>query len=210
MAILAVGDVLKVTFFCRQNDQVSQNVRHFAVTAVGVGTSPTDLEAVTAVVGRVKPEYLPLLASNAEFRGASLQRIIPTKNDSVAFSSPDAGTAIGDPLPLEMAGLISFKTGIAGRRNRGRMYVPFPAEGDNNNIGHPSAAYVALLVILAAHFGSPMTFVPGGGAASYTLQAMCYPTDNVVGRFITSTLATNRWASMRTRGDYSAANVSPV
>lgn len=210
MAILAQSDVLKVVFYCRQNDQVAQNVRHFEVSAIGAGTSPTDLEAVTAIVGRVKPEYLPLLASNAEFRGATLQRITPLKNDAVGYSSPDVGTAVGDPLPLEMAGLISFKTGLAGRKNRGRMYVPFPSEGDNNTTGHPSAAYVALLTLLAAHFTGPMTFVPGGGAASYTLRALCYPADNVIGRVITSSQETNRWVSMRSRGDYSAANVSPV
>src|SRR3546814_8120191 len=48
----------------------------------------------------------------------------------------------GDLLPGQVCGMVTKLTAAAGRRFRGRVYVPFPLETDNDGIV-PSAAYVA-------------------------------------------------------------------
>jgi len=53
------------------------------------------------------------------------------------------GTAAGDGLPRQTQGLIRWGTAtvIAGRRLRGRLYVPAPPEADNDATGVPSSTY---------------------------------------------------------------------
>lgn len=205
---LAVGDLLKIITYCQAAEQVSQNVRYYAVSSIGVGVSPTDEDLVTAFTNTVKGLYLPIMGAAANFAGCSLQKITPVKKDLVAWSNLGVGTAAGDLLPRETAGLISFRTGFAGRKNRGRMYLPFPSEALNDANGHPTAAYVTAADALGDFVVNTPAFAPAG-TATITLEALSFPSDIPQGRQITAYTTSTRWASMRTRGDYSAANTLP-
>jgi len=174
----------------------------------GPGVSPTDEDLVTAFTNVVKGLYLPLMGANATFVGCTLQKMTPVKKDTVAWSNLGAGSAAGDLLPRETAGLISFRTGFAGRKNRGRMYVPFPPESWNDANGHPVAGYVTAAEALRDFVVSPPAFSPAG-TATITLDSIIIPSDQAQGRPIESGTVHTRWASMRTRGDFAAANSLP-
>lgn len=207
-AVLATSDLLKIVTYCQAAEQVAQNVRYYYVSAMGVGVSPTDEDVVTAFTNAIKVLYLPLMGASANFVGCTLQKISPVKRDTVAWSNLGVGTAAGDLLPRETAGLISFRTGYAGRQNRGRMYVPFPAESWNDANGHPTAGYVTAMEALRDFVVQTGALAPAG-TATITLQSIIIPSDQPQGRAITAGTAHTRWASMRSRGDFAAANSLP-
>lgn len=68
-----------------------------------------------------------------------------------AFAGTDptsvVGTAAGDPLPMQTQGLVRLQTStvIAGRRVRGRLFVPGPPEAENTSAGVPSGSYTTAL-----------------------------------------------------------------
>lgn len=52
------------------------------------------------------------------------------------------GADTGDPLPWQCAGVISWRTALAGKSYRGRTYIPGPSEGDTLG-GLVTAQYIA-------------------------------------------------------------------
>lgn len=210
MPNLLPSSLLRVNIYVEQAGQVSINRRFFYVTFIGVGNPPSILTAATALAGLLKPLYQPLMATTATFRGLTMQQVTPNLLDPELITDAGAGTGTGDPLPLETAGLISFRTGFGGRKNRGRTYVPFPPEGSNDATGRPTAPYITALATLGSFLANDINIAPGGADAPYTLRGLIIPSDQAQGRVVTNYSVKARWASMRTRGDYSAANVSPV
>lgn len=49
------------------------------------------------------------------------------------FSPPLAGNVVGEALPPQNAGVITWRTALAGRSYRGRTYVPAIAEGQQTD-----------------------------------------------------------------------------
>jgi hypothetical protein len=61
--------------------------------------------------------------------------------------TPDSGVGedTGDGLPRATQGLAQLRTGtfVNGREIRGRMFIPGPAEANNDSDGTPSSAYIS-------------------------------------------------------------------
>jgi hypothetical protein len=49
------------------------------------------------------------------------------------------GNNASDPLPLQTSLCVTLRTGLAGRKFRGRVYLPPPTEGQSDTNGNPSA-----------------------------------------------------------------------
>lgn len=202
-----VNDIVESRFYCTAGNQVSINRVRWEVTAV-TGTSVTPTTFASLLAGFFPAAFKDMLPTNARYEGLQVQVIIPIRRPEVTnIGSAGAGTRSGDLMSPQTAGLISFKTAIASRRYRGRMYVPFPAEGDNTTGGKPSAGYDANLATLAS--AASTEIIAGGGGNTATMTPVIYSSVALLSQPILSYLTRTSWATQRRRSFLRKADVLP-
>lgn len=116
-----------------------------------------------------------------------------TTGDIVGFDNVTPvdvqGTASGDPLPFQVQGYVRARTSLAvgGRRLRGGVFMPGPAEGDSNG-GVPSAIYLEVIRNAANKL-----------ATNANADWHIYSRVNKVSSSVSSVAALPRWATLRSR-----------
>lgn len=135
---------------------------------------------------------------------------------SITYIAQDGtpGTGIGDPLPTQSCGLVSYQYNLSGKQGRGRNYLPFPTEDDNAADGLPTAGYMTdadtfasawnpvSLVVTGSGVGPPTATITGCLYNPYGAIPVKIPT--VVSRTIRK-----KWATQRRRGSEGRPNNSP-
>jgi hypothetical protein len=141
--------------------------------------------------------------------GMDGQVILPTLLTPVGNTTGNGfGDNAGDALPRQTSGIISLVTALGGRKNRGRVYVPFPSETDNAIAGHPTAGYVTALGDLAAILTGPYIGVGAGGNTNDLQPVILHRVDGSVTP-ITGHFERSFWATQRRRGDFGRPNTGP-
>lgn len=207
---VVIGDTLQIKIYCKFRDQIGLNVRYLQVTNT-TGASVTDQEVADRVALDVDALYRELLSIQARFEGVSAQIVLPVARDTV-YSNNGAGAGLtsGDPLPSQTCGLITLRSGFAGRSGRGRMYIPFPGEGDNDTVNAtPSASYMDKLAVLGEYFESFAVVTVGANSATMRWVITNYPdpAPGFVG--ILDTIPRQKWATQRRRGAFGRPNSLP-
>lgn len=209
MAIeLDLGDMIRVRIACYTPNQVGINVVHFQVVSK-TGTGQTQLQVAQAFDVSLAPRYKAVLSASAKYRGVSVGRVHPgppTAPD-VTVANDGVGLVAGDLAPTQVSGLISAKTDLAGVRYRGRAYIPFPSENDNEATSLPSAAYVTAIDDIGDELYT--TFPVGVGANTIVLDPIVFHRDSNSGTAITSYIARTSWATQRRRGSLGQRNPTP-
>lgn len=206
MAFLIAGDIARIRAYCLQGNQLGLNVLHY-VASLPTGSGVTEAEVAGAFNTTTASKYADCLNAQAEYRGASVQNITSVPSSANGYDPvTSVGTVTGDPLPGAVSGIIGLKTAKAGRKYRGRVYIPFPGEADNTVAGVPSGGYNGRLNSLAAAIkGFTVTGV--GGTMKFDLVVYHRAThtwDNV-----TTTISRARWATQRRRSDFGAQDTLP-
>jgi len=163
---LAVLDVLKARLASSEFNQFAINVKFLQVTGV-TAPIPTEQDVANTLDSFMGASLKPLMTSDASWYGAAAQKVFPSVGlEFTSNAHTGAGTAGTNPLPSQTCGLLKLSTFVAGRRQRGRMYVPFPDEVFNDVTNRPTAAYLVLLNNLGAGLLNPfsVTGVAGGTA----------------------------------------------
>lgn len=206
--VLAVNDIWRVRIACYTPDQASVNVLHYKVIGTA-GAGATDQDLADRVNTLAAPLYKAVLSVSATYRGTSAQRIFPGPLTAAAFSvgSAGIGTVAGEPLPTQCAGIISLHTSLAGRRQRGRIYLPFPGEDSSTNPGVPTGAYVTAAQTLANALFT--TIVAGVGGNTSNLDPVIFHRSTNTADVITRKEAKTAWATQRRRGYYGQKNLPP-
>lgn len=203
-----VGDIYEVKQCCYGRSQLGINVLHYQVT-------------VTAGAGDMFPEDMPNLFgdySSDEFKdcinenfswvGCMVRLVDPAISITyLSTSVAKVGDRAGEPLPTQVSGIITKRSDSTGRNGRGRMYVPFPSEDDNDD-GHPSAALFVEYAVLAARVLSPIILTSAGGAI-VTFVPVLWNADTDTVTAVTSSVVRNKWGTQRRRGAYGAMNLNP-
>jgi len=204
---MPVNDVLEVRVFCKHANQQSINIVHFQITAV-VLPEPTHDIIATVLSGNFGTIYRDMMTNQATYDGVGVRKVFPLPMSSETFGTAAAGggTVLGDALPKQIAGLLSWRTDLAGPANRGRTYVPFPSETDNDTGAVPTAAYVTKLVTMGNALGGPITVPNAGGSATLNRRIFHRATSTVTP--VTFFFTRNRWATQRRRGDFGRPNVT--
>jgi len=205
---MAVNDILQFRFYCRLDDQVSVNVSHFKITAEVTGGA-TVQELATVLGGVMSGPYADVMSSTAQFMGTQCQKVWPLpKGASFSASLLAAGTRSTEPLPPQSCGVVSLKTALAGRKFRGRQYLPFPAENDNGVTHVPLAGYLASANTWMTTLFTLHTTVGATGSTTYKPvifhRADGSATDIVSGR------VREGWGTQRRRSYFGQHNLSPV
>lgn len=205
---IVAGDRISVTFACYAANQVGLNVTNW-VCQSEVG-SVTLQEIAEWFDSEAEAEYKALLSGVASYYGVKTQRFYPAPK-TIGFVAADnigvgtAGTAL---LPTQTCGIITTQTPFAGSGFRGRLYIPFPDEADNDNATSlPTAGYKARLAALAAVICVPTTVTVG--INSCVLLPYVRHSGSHTGEVIDNYAARQKWATQKSRGSYGQPNTYP-
>lgn len=215
---LQLNDVIAMRVWCTSAEQAAVNTFNFAVLAISAPAA-TDQDAADAFSTVIAPDYKAIMSTVDNFNGVQCQIIdrgFPTVLFVPANDTTDAGPGIlaGPNLPRQACGLISWRTTKAGRKYRGRTYLPFPNGNLDTGIGAPTGGAVTAFTALANNVLN-FTAIPG---FSITLGLVLRhrgfpravppipPTDDPIADYSVPA----KWATQRRRGSYGRANVSPI
>lgn len=202
-------DVLQARVYATLGGQTAINVLHFECVLHG-GLGGTLQQCASAFDALISTSFKALLSSSASYRGVGMKRLrpgAPTVEEYAVLGS-GAGTVTGDVLPKQCCGLIAKRTDFAGPSARGRFYMPFPGEADNDADSTPSSTYMTRLASLAANL--ILGFNAGLGADMSTLDLVLSRNVPLSTTPITSMLTREKWATQRSRGDFGRPNASPI
>lgn len=216
---MPLGDVYEYTMYCQHADQVSVTRRYYETTALA-GTEATQAQMVAALDAIFAPLFKNAMCILATYRGSAICQIwpLPRRRQSTTIANTGLGVVAGDILPRQVRGIITLRTFFAGRRYRGRVYVPFPAEASSLSDGTPGGGYQSTLDALGAALISSTTAGSAPNTTTLTpkLARIAYtgtPPNRVL---VQPTLlpyegfATRpRWATQRKSGSYGRQNVLP-
>lgn len=204
------GSFIQAKYFFWANGQLAINSYHMRIIAKPV-VAVTDQDLYERFYDWLVPHYLPLLNPEAVFIGIKLQGISPLNFVYVQQVPDEGGTATASDLqPGNVSGVITKRTGLVGRRRRGRVFVPFPGEVENDPVGFPVAGYLTTLQVLADQFGGAIAWTIGGDPdiQHIVLSSIAAPLPAYAD--VTSGFAQPRWGSMHSRGNYGALNPKVV
>lgn len=205
------GEVLRVTYVMQLALQAGLNNMHFRVSdSTGLGASLTEI--ATALGDAAEEEYADCITSEAQFRGTLVHAFQATPQPAPGrYSNVINGTQGLTPLPTQVAGILSFVTDYAGPGGRGRIFIPFPDEAQNNAARQPSAGWIANVTLLAIELTAPLLVVGAGGSCYVNPGIWHVPEDGFpTFRPITGYIVRTRWGTQRRRGDYGQTNLPPV
>lgn len=182
---LVAGEYVEVKAYCQNDAQQAINSYFFQVGSV-VGGVFTDETMASQIGADLATLYKPWLPSVCRYNGVRVQvlGIAPRPVYQISRSGAGVGARASAPLPSLTALLVSKFTQMGGSAGRGRTYLPFWSEADNDANGLPEAAGVALADALALYIFSPVVFLVGG--VTLTLNPVLWNRFTSTGTPITS------------------------
>jgi len=208
MGVMVANDIVQARFFCYAFDQVAINSVHFRASSIVA--NPTTAHFAALLASTMPALYKALLAPAADYIGLATQKVFPLPKHipDVETTGIGAGALTGHILPRQTSGIVTKRTAFAGKRYRGRVYVPFPAEDVNqDSVGTPTAAYVTLLNNFKASLLGNWTINTGGNQA--VMVPIIYHEDDNTYTDITGSTSQARWGTQRRRSSYGPVNPLP-
>lgn len=209
--LLAMNDVYQVNFYCTFGVQTAIPRMHYRIDNI-VGAPTDDMLALT-MSATFQAAIKALMTSEATYRGVGVQRLFPLPKTAQVFSTQGNGPGdnITTPLPKQVSGLVSKKTAFASRNMRGRFYMPFPSEGNNDPTNaRPNAGYITQLQTLAGLLVNKVQDAVGPDTWDATPIIYSGSGAHINGSDLTQCVARTYWATQRRRGDFGATNTSPL
>jgi hypothetical protein len=199
----AVGDIYEFRDYFTLGVKSAETVSHGQVTAVG-GAGLTDSQLATQWNGGLTAAYRAWQPATASFIGTDAQKIWPLPRLLKGQDTPiSTGLATDEALPGQCSGLIALYGTMAGKTNRGRKYVPFPARDFLDTVlkeGGVNAAGVAALTAIAAKLAGTLVLASGGNSVTFTLGAFNRTTHVLTP--LPNTAVANEFATQRRRGEF--------
>jgi len=207
---MSVGQTWRASIACYMAPQLGLNIRHFVVSAQ-IGSGLSEQAFCDALSSQLAVYYIPLIAASARYWGIKLQEI--TTPLPLPFSSVEGqgnGTVPGDPIPSQVAGVISVYSKLSGRTGRGRVYVPFPGKTDSTPTIPPTPVddYVSRLNGLGQRLTGLYNVAAAGNG--WSIQWCLFRKGlTPVTTFLYSYVSRQLWGNQRRRGNYGRPNVPP-
>jgi len=195
-----LDDIIEMKLWYTANNDRALNVRHYQVTNVSAGAGVlTSQSLADQLFTNFSIALQNAMSIDATFDAVSVQRLTPLPKTVATFSAAAAapGAELTPVLPRQVAGLISLYTAFAGPANRGRFYMPYPAESANDIGGVPNAAY--LLLLAGVRDEVVQTQIVNNAVGNSTLTPCIVHRAGGPVTFITSGVTRNAWATQRRR-----------
>lgn len=205
--IIAQDQTLELKVFCRAISQTGINVLHYKVMGT-TGNSLTDVTLANQLSQLAAPVYKAWLPTAFSYSGCRLQIIQPAPAAVYVTSTASSGfgTVVGDPLPPQSSVLVSKRSNLAGRINRGRVYLPFWSETHCDAQGVITAAGQTLAANWATQFMATITVTVGGD--SVTIAPVVYNRKTGGSVFIARTVIPAQFATQRRRSQINRGDLT--
>ena len=146
---MSIGDVYRVSIIGAAAGV--QIVNTFHVRQVSGLTNTVESDVATIFNASCKTPYLACLDDSYAMERINVIKVSEGPPEGGDIVSTGAGTLLGEALPFQDAAVLSIRTGVPGRRYRGRMYIG-PLTENYQASGVLSGAYITLLTA----FGNAM------------------------------------------------------
>lgn len=179
---MALNDTLELIVIGSTGAGAELINRHTYIQVAGSGDD-AGVNLIDAWVADAMPAYQDVIADTVSILGFRVRNLTqPTFGTDYTLPTPEQGVITGEVLPPQNAAVISWRTGLIGRRYRGRTFV-WPTGENQQNEGQWSNAYVTALT----DFGNAALTIDNG---AYTYQRCVYSSESetpgVVSTIITS------------------------
>jgi len=207
--VIAFGDRLEIKFYCADAEQGSVNTINFQA-GNSTGGSITDQDVANYFDEFYGSTLKDFIANTASYQGTTcrIANLLPLPVPALASAHSGVGVAGAVGLPRQTAGLLDFRTAVAGPGGRGRMFFPFPATTANETLGKPLAGYVTSM----SNFGTDLiavAFIPGFGGASLQVSFVLWSPTHARMVPIVSAFGATSWATQKRRGGFGRPNAGP-
>lgn len=203
-----VGDRYSLKLVTQMGNQLGLCVLH-ATVLVKSGTGATETGIASGWASLLSGPLRDLMSAASSYRGLISQKEapLPASPPTISTFNQGAGNVASDILPKATAGVLTLRTSFAGRRYRGRMFIPWPGESDNDANGFPTGAYNTRLAALGAVISATQTV--GTAPNTNDMRVVVYSRKFGLVTNVTLTTSGNKWGIQHRRGDFGAANVIP-
>jgi hypothetical protein len=182
------------------------NVLHFQVNSVAA-PGVTDQDMATSMDAALAAPYKAYLPTSCEYLGLRVQIIRPNLKPAViAIGNRGIGTEASDQLPSQATLLLSPRTAVAGRKGRGRCFLPFWGKAASTIAGGPTGAAVALAQTVSNILYGARVLNAGAFACNIipVLVSRNAPLTQIP---VTSVLIRTAWATQRRRSKINKPDV---
>lgn len=147
---MATGDTYRLAIQSNFTgvDQIV-NVFHYRQTADGGAEPNKALACILAWGVTAEASYLDLLSARITLELFQAKGVDGSTEEAELGVTLNGTGGSGDIVPLTSSPIISWRTGQAGRRKRGRSYLP-PAEEANQDAGNLTSGAITELEAFAA------------------------------------------------------------
>lgn len=206
---LTLNDIIKAQLWTADAEQASVNTFHFKVTGISGATPDLD-EFLAQFMTAVAITYKALLSEQCHLDGGFAQIVFPLPLFVGVLSTSGAGNGVaaGAGASRQTAGLISWKTPLAGPGGRGRTYIPFPSAGDSELKGQPTDDYVTRLTNFVIAISGFATVNHAGGGSATLAHGLKKKNSGTFTEY-TGFTANQKWATQKRRGTYGRVNTTP-
>jgi hypothetical protein len=200
---LVVGDIIRVVFYTTANGQAGLNVNHLQILTVIPPASLEELGDDLSLWGN--GIYPDVMSEEAVYQGCDVMKYgVP---DSYIYfkANPSLGANIFGLTTTQSSPVITKQTGFAGRKNRGRLYVPFIPQNFISTEGGLSIEGIGKIITFADHYAGKNSFKVGEtplGTFTWTLPYNRVIEPMPVGDFV----ASGKIGTQRRRGQYGKKN----
>jgi hypothetical protein len=115
------------------------NTFHYRQLGVIVGSNPAELLA-NGIGDKIAEGYLDFCMNSMIINRVEVRQITDPPLTGFDLNVNETGNIAGSQLPPQCAPLIQFRTGLLGRNQRGRVYLP-PPDHTIQNAGQVDPAY---------------------------------------------------------------------
>jgi hypothetical protein len=143
MPPFVLGNAVQVRLIWDLNGRSASNVLGGQVGGGFVNSQAHADALATAVLGRFTSSGLKArTGANFSLSGVGIRDLrVANQAEYLNTSAPVAGTGTADPLPTQLAGVVTLRTALAGKSYRGRVYIAGADEDQSDSTGRIDAAY---------------------------------------------------------------------
>lgn len=199
------GQVIKSQMFLWCNDQLAISGLDFSVTAI-TGTGADAGEVAAQLASNLDGILVQMTAPAVRVLGWKVSQVV-TSGAWLPGIAQDTvvGLAGTNSLPTQVCGIVTWLSLLAGPANRGRSYIPFPADVFQDSDMSPTGAYLTLLTNLADVWRATSGIIGAGGTTS--LSPVIFSRTAITATPINDRRINDLWATQRRRGNYGIPNL---
>lgn len=129
MANYSADAIIRAVVIGSLHEQLVENVYYLKAKNAGI----PDNEIAATVRDKIVTQMMPNFSADYTATSVTVQEIFPTARDPYELAINIAGGQEGDALPSFNAVVVALKTGLGGRRNRGRKFYAGLMVNDQDN-----------------------------------------------------------------------------